>query len=243
MHDEEEDDYDEEVSEDETDPTFTLSKSITKHRASKKPIAAAAGSDEEEEDEVEGSDEEADDEDVDSEAGSMDEDMAEEERDHPTGSARETGAAPLREFASRFDTDMDTDDEETDDDDLNYLQKFEEGMKSNIIDDFHPELKAHNYDEVDRLCQVVRNEHGSIVDPLHRTLPFLTKYEKARIIGERAKQINAGAKPWIAVEPNIIDGYVIAMMEFEQKKIPFIVKRPLPNGGCEYWKLRDLEVV
>ena len=32
-------------------------------------------------------------------------------------------------------------------------------------------------------------------------------------------------------------------VEFEQKKIPFIVRRPLPNGGSEYWKLRDLEIL
>jgi len=71
----------------------------------------------------------------------------------------------------------------------------------------------------------------------------LTKYEKARIIGERAKQLNSGAMPTIEIESNIIDGYLIALKEFEQKKIPFIVKRPLPNGGCEYWRFSDLEVI
>ena len=28
--------------------------------------------------------------------------------------------------------------------------------------------------------------------------------------------------------------------EYKQKLIPFIVKRPLPNGCCEYWKFEDL---
>ena len=41
----------------------------------------------------------------------------------------------------------------------------------------------------------------------------------------------------------MIDGYLIALKEFEEKKTPFIIKRPLPNGGCEYWKLSDLEVL
>ena len=84
---------------------------------------------------------------------------------------------------------------------------------------------------------------GQVIDPLHRTLPFLTKYEKARVLGERAKQLNSGAKPFVEVDPSVVDGYLIALAEFEQKKIPFIVKRPMPNGGCEYWKLRDLEVL
>lgn len=137
--------------------------------------------------------------------------------------------------------DLSDDDDESDDE--NYLQKFEENMKDNIIENFHPELKSHNYEEVNNLAKVVRNEQGEIIDPLHKSLPFITKYEKSRVIGERAKQINAGAQPLIPVEPNIIDGYLIALKEFEEKKTPFIIKRPLPNGGCEYWKLSDLEVL
>ena len=87
----------------------------------------------------------------------------------------------------------------------------------------------------------MRDAEGMIIDPLHKTLPFLTKYEKARILGERAKQIDAGAKPLVEIDADVIDGYLIALAELEQKKIPFIIKRPLMNGGCEYWKLKDLE--
>tara|TARA_B100000282_G_C31730651_1_gene490752 strand:+ start:376 stop:1056 length:681 start_codon:yes stop_codon:yes gene_type:complete len=134
-------------------------------------------------------------------------------------------------------------DEDSDSDDENYLQKFQENINENIIEEFHPELKSHNYEEINNLSKVTRNQDGEIIDPLHRTLPFITKYEKARVIGERSKQINAGAKPMIPVEPNIIDGYLIALKEFQEKKTPFIIKRPLPNGGCEYWKLSDLEVL
>jgi DNA-directed RNA polymerase I, II, and III subunit RPABC2 len=136
-----------------------------------------------------------------------------------------------------------SDDDEDDDDDENYLQKFNENLKQNIINENHPELQFHNYEEINNLTTVVRDDTGKIVDPLHRTLPFLTKYEKSRILGERATQINSGAKPFIDVEPNVIDGYLIALAELEQRKIPFIIKRPLSNGGCEYWKLKDLEQI
>ena len=139
--------------------------------------------------------------------------------------------------------DEDDDDDEEDDDDENYLQKFDENIKKNIVTDYHPELQFHNYEEIENLTTIVRNENGTIVDPLHQTLPFLTKYEKTRILGERTHQINSGSKPFIPVENDVIDGYLIALAELEQKKIPFIVKRPLPNGGCEYWKLKDLEIV
>ena len=30
-------------------------------------------------------------------------------------------------------------------------------------------------------------------------------------------------------------------MELKLKRIPFIIRRPLPNGGSEYWKIQDLE--
>ena len=134
-------------------------------------------------------------------------------------------------------------DDEEESDDENYLQKIQDNVHENIIEEYHPELKTHNYEEISNLAKVTRNQNGEIIDPLHQTIPFITKYEKARMIGERSKQINAGAKPLIDVEPNVIDGYLIALKEFEEKKTPFIIKRPLPSGGCEYWKLSDLEVL
>jgi DNA-directed RNA polymerase I, II, and III subunit RPABC2 len=134
-------------------------------------------------------------------------------------------------------------DEDDDEDDDNYLQKFEDLNKKDLIASYHPELITHNNDEVETLTRIIRNEQGIIVDPIHKTLPFLTKYEKARILGERAKQLNMGAKPLVELGPDVIDGYLIALREFDEKKIPFIIKRPMPNGGCEYWKCKDLETI
>ena len=79
------------------------------------------------------------------------------------------------------------------------------------------------------------------IDDLHKTLPYLTKYEKTRVIGQRAKQINSGAYPFVKVPENVIDGYIIAEIELKEKRIPFIIRRPMPNGGSEYWKIKDLE--
>ena len=144
---------------------------------------------------------------------------------------------------NNFMTMDDLDDEDDEDDDENYLQKFEDNLNNKLIIDHHPELKIHNYDEVDSLSRIVRDENGNIVDPFHKTLPFITRYERARILGERAKQLNSGAMAMVNVEPTVIDGYLIALKEFEEKKIPFIIKRPLPNGGCEYWKFSDMEII
>lgn len=138
---------------------------------------------------------------------------------------------------------LDDDDDDEEDEDENYLQKFDEDMNGKLITDYHPELKVHNYDEVDALSRIVRDENGNIADPFHKTLPFITRYEKARILGERAKQLNSGARAMVDIDPTVMDGYLIALKEFEEKKIPFIVKRPLPNGGCEYWRFSDMEVL
>ena len=93
------------------------------------------------------------------------------------------------------------------------------------------------------MTKVTRNESGAIIDPLHKSVPFITRYEKAKLIGERAAQLGAGATPLVDVDENIIDDYVIASKEFNEKKIPFIIKRPMPNGGCEYWRMEDLEIL
>ena len=122
-----------------------------------------------------------------------------------------------------------------------YLQKFTSEKNKNYIKDFHPELSSHNYEEVKFLSVITRDKNGIIIDPLHKTTPILTKFEKTRILGQRAKQIDSGATPLVDVPKNIIDGYVIAKMELARKKIPFIIKRPIPNGGCEYWNVNDLE--
>lgn len=154
------------------------------------------------------------------------------------GSKLETG----NDYQSNLDGDDDNDND--DDEDENYLQKFDTDIKKNYIVDYHPECMIHNYEEISALTKVVRDKDNMIVDPLHRTIPYLTKYERARVLGQRAKQINLGARPFVKVPENIIDGHLVAEMELMQKRIPFIIRRPLPgNSGSEYWNLKDLEII
>jgi DNA-directed RNA polymerase subunit K/omega len=137
--------------------------------------------------------------------------------------------------------DGDNDDEDSDDDGELYLQKFDKSLNDNYILNFHPECALQNYDEILSMIVVIRDKDDIIVDDLHKTIPYLTKYERARILGQRAKQINSGSSPFVKVPENVIDGYIIAELELKEKKIPFIIRRPLPNGGSEYWSIKDLE--
>lgn len=138
---------------------------------------------------------------------------------------------------------IEDDDDDDDENEENYLQKFDSEINKNYIMEFHSECLNHNSDEVSKLSRVIRDENNIIIDPLHRTIPHLTKYEKARVLGQRAKQIETGSKPFVKVSENIIDSYVIAELELREKKIPFIIKRPIPGGAFEYWNLRDLEII
>ncbi|KAL1612997.1 subunit common to RNA polymerases I, II, and III [Paraconiothyrium brasiliense] len=61
------------------------------------------------------------------------------------------------------------------------------------------------------------------------TTPYMTKYEKARILGTRALQISGNAPVLIDVE-GMTDPLEIAQKELREKKIPLVVRRYLPDG-------------
>jgi DNA-directed RNA polymerase I, II, and III subunit RPABC2 len=188
--------------------------------------------DEDDDDEMEGGDPE------DMESGELD-----EEADASKKKSKRTKKIPSKTIYKKpIINDEDVDDDEDDDEDGElYLQKFDNSINDNYILNFHPECALQNYDEILSMIVVIRDKNGIIIDDLHKTIPYLTKYERARILGQRAKQINSGSSPFVKVPENVIDGYIIAELELKEKKIPFIIRRPLPNGGSEYWSIKDLE--
>ena len=153
------------------------------------------------------------------------------------GIEEEEAAENLNEITS---DETDSDEESDDEDDF---KKLENDISKDYLMSYHPELKQINFNELIALSKITRNKDGIIIDPLHKTFPYLTKFERAKILGQRAKQINNGSPIFVKVTPNIIEGHTIALMELQQKKIPFIIKRPLPNGSNEYWKVSDLNIL
>lgn len=122
------------------------------------------------------------------------------------------------------------------------------------VSDVKPELKKlyqqHpecNLDYVEQVLPKIKLQvvppGGEKADQNHRTYPFLTLYEKTKIIGLRANQLSKGSVPFIDVPKHITDVRDIARLELEQKRLPFIVKRPLPDGTFEYWRLSDLLIL
>lgn len=69
----------------------------------------------------------------------------------------------------------------------------------------------------------------------------MTKYERARILGARALQISKNAP--LCVDPEgETDPYKIAEKELQERKIPFVIRRYLPDGSYEDWKLSELTI-
>jgi DNA-directed RNA polymerase I, II, and III subunit RPABC2 len=105
----------------------------------------------------------------------------------------------------------------------------------------HPECLIDYIEEVVprlTLSTVPAGPHST--DTQHKTYPFITQYERTRILGMRANQLSQGAAPFIIVPKQVTDVREIARLELEQKRLPYILKRPLPDGSHEYWRLADL---
>ncbi len=73
------------------------------------------------------------------------------------------------------------------------------------------------------------------------TTPYMTKYERARILGTRALQISMNAPVLVDIEGET-DPLQIAMKELSQRKIPLVIRRYLPDGSYEDWGCDELIV-
>lgn len=78
-----------------------------------------------------------------------------------------------------------------------------------------------------------------IPDEKRTTTPYMTKYERARVLGTRALQISMNAPVLVDLEGET-DPLQIAIKELNQKKIPLTIRRYLPDGWYEDWACEDL---
>ena len=72
------------------------------------------------------------------------------------------------------------------------------------------------------------------------TRPFLTKYEKVKLLAYRTNQLARGAKTMIKTK-KLMSSKEIAIIELNEKVIPLLLLRPIPNGKSELWNIRELE--
>lgn len=134
-------------------------------------------------------------------------------------------------------------DADSDEEDL--VRLIDGDASRNELAKMHPLIVVPTDDEMSALAMVVRNQHGQIIDENHtRTHPWISRFELAAVLGKRAEQLSHGAPPQIQLQDGIIDSMEIARMELDEKQIPFVIRRPLPDGeGSEYWPVHELMVL
>lgn len=97
-------------------------------------------------------------------------------------------------------------------------------------------------DDVSKIREATENMKNYI------TLPWMTKYEFDQLIGLRTMHLSKGAIPLVTLPDGFkiqgnMDLRKVAIDELKQKKLPYMIKRPLPNGRMEYWPVSKLSLV
>lgn len=163
------------------------------------------------------------------------------------------------------DNDVDIDDEDIDDDDIDETaenaeeQTDPEGRtstkpsadsktageaKDNEQDDVEYELPE---EEEDVIVEEQPEPHPKstklVPQSQRRTMPILTRFERARILGYRATQLSQGAPALVSVgSSGDIDHIAVATEELRRGTLPFRIRRWMPDNTYELWKLNELQV-
>jgi len=136
-----------------------------------------------------------------------------------------------------------------------------------MADDYEPDdvggdMGGDDYDDLvddqEPIDDLDQNEDGDNIDLLNTgdgaggigggpgansgkriTTPYMTKYERARVLGTRALQIAMCAPVMVELEGET-DPLQIAMKELKLRKIPIIIRRYLPDQSYEDWGIDEL---
>ena len=112
------------------------------------------------------------------------------------------------------------------------------GYNSNISDnESDDELSIDN--SPSKITIISHLENNLLYLNEKKTRPYITKFEKVKIIGTRAAQIENGNSPLVIVPNNITSSLEIASLEYSNKKIPLLIRRYLSNGSYEDWRISD----
>ena len=133
-------------------------------------------------------------------------------------------------------------DNEYDDDD-NSAGNFDEGSLNDEFNEGEVEEKEEEHQDLEFIEVGDQPLPGKEpVQPSRErvTTRFLTKYEKARIIGARALQISKNAPIMVEPKAGEWDPLKIAEKELLERKIPFIIRRYLPDNSYEDWRVDEL---
>ena len=128
--------------------------------------------------------------------------------------------------------------------DISVEKAIEQYRKIREIPDV--ELTEKELAQIDKECEIIRNREIITQDTEHKPVeivsdngkvitgpPTLTRFEKARIMGARALQLSLGAPVFIEIPKNATTSLEIAMEELNQRVIPIVIRRTLPNSDYQ----------
>ncbi|KAI1361557.1 RNA polymerase Rpb6 [Xylaria arbuscula] len=133
-----------------------------------------------------------------------------------------------------YDDDLEPEVPEDNDDDFNRRGQEEE---ENVVIAGDPSAAAANAQKGPAGNKSIKDK--KIPNEERTTTPYMTKYERARILGTRALQISMNAPVLVDLEGES-DPLQIAIKEMNEKKIPLIVRRYMPDGYYEDWTCEEL---
>ncbi|KAF1333292.1 DNA-directed RNA polymerase i, ii, and iii subunit rpabc2, partial [Globisporangium splendens] len=129
-------------------------------------------------------------------------------------------------------------------DDMEYDDAGHHDIEDEEVPEEEEELEEEPYDNGDEGGN--EDTKVQILDESHKqpnayriTTRYMTKYERARVLGTRALQISMNAPVMVDIEGET-DPLKIAMKELRERKIPIIIRRYLPDGSFEDWSIDEL---
>lgn len=180
---------------------------------------------------------------------SLGEDSNDESNDDMTEESDDIDEEILDDEDDNFDDDYGLDDEENIEDSENSDDESIDNIKTNkkndnCVFDFANNDDDDEYEDQEDIIDddVTKNTMETIVAPEDRiTKNTMTSFERVRLLGTRSRQLASGAKPLVAGVENM-NPRDIAKIELEHKMTPFKIRRELPNGNIEEWKVSELEI-
>lgn len=114
---------------------------------------------------------------------------------------------------------------------------FDDVEDDDNIDDLNQDEEAENFEII-----APGQTGGGVPKEKRITTRYMTKYERARVLGTRALQIAMCAPIMVELEGET-DPLQIAMKELKQRKIPIIIRRYLPDHSYEDWSIDELIII
>ncbi|XP_012261044.1 DNA-directed RNA polymerases I, II, and III subunit RPABC2 [Athalia rosae] len=111
-----------------------------------------------------------------------------------------------------------------------------------VDDDDNIELEQQEEDGENIELLAAGDAQGSVQKSKRITTRYMTKYERARVLGTRALQIAMCAPVMVELEGET-DPLQIAMKELKQRKIPIVIRRYLPDNSYEDWGIDELIII